>query len=109
MSKHVSGTAQGRADATIFRQIEDIKAAWGNGDLSRDGWTDAQLARFLDTHVNRPEEELRAMRPKTVAGALAKVRFAKWYAKAAGSDDPAYRGLDIAIADLKALAVRKAA
>ena len=86
-------------DAKLLAEIETLRLDWSNGPS---GDEDA-LREHLEGW-NKREEALRAMRPQTLQGALAKVEFARWYAEAAGSMDPAYRGLDVAMADLTALA-----
>lgn len=92
-------------DRAIFERVAALKKAWASCGKGS-GLSDGALDEFLEHNFERPEKELRGMRPKTIHGALAKIEFFKWDAKAADSDDPLRRGVDAVISDLKALVSR---
>lgn len=98
------GLGNGAAsDREIYERIATLKAVWAH--LGNMGPASDRVAFFLlDRAFEQPHQELLAMRPKTVAGALAKFEYAKWQAEVSESDTPIEQGTAAVIADLKVLA-----
>ena len=92
--------ADAGGDRELIALAQELRDRWGDGNGPAD---QAEHAAYMEAWI-ADEERLRAIRPATVRGALAKARFAQWYGREAGKmPDPIYRGLDAVIGDLMRL------